>query len=297
MNRLKQLSKKGWQFVGMTIILSCIPYFFIIREGDTGSDWTLFLMWMPGLAGIIMRLIYKEGLFSGLVWNPLKGPTLILLAAFIPFFIEILTIGISVGLGAAEFKEGFFTIEKGEIAIKGIALLLGASSQAWYIFLPNFLLSYFTGVLLYSTIFALGEELGWRGYLHKEWAQGHTLLPFLVIGGIWGWWHLPGILLGHNYPDYPLLGGFILMPLVTILFSVVFGVSFNQKRVIWIPVVFHGAVNISAEISSAGLLEASINRPVNDFIWTGLWGLTALAVWKNRQKSPALKSVNMIELE
>lgn len=280
MNRLKQLSNKGWQFVGLTVALSVIPYFFIISEGGTGSNWTLLLMWMPGIAAIILRILHKEGLFSQLVWNPLKGWKWILLAAFIPFAIEIITILLSVGSGAATLKEDFITIENGKIAIKGIAMLFGASAQPWYAFLPNFILSYFVGMLFYSLFLALGEELGWRGYLQKEWTPSNSLFNFVVIGVIWGWWHLPGILLGHNYPDYPILGGFVLMPIVTILFSIAFGVTFNKKRVIWVPVIFHGAVNISAEISNAGLIEASLNRPVVDFIWTGLWVLTTLVIWK-----------------
>ncbi|WP_425391917.1 CPBP family intramembrane glutamic endopeptidase [Ekhidna sp.] len=283
MIKLKQLSKKGWQFVGLTIILSAIPYYFIISEGDTGTSWTLLLMWMPGLAAIILRLMHKEGLFSNLVWNPLKGWKWILLAAFIPFTIEILTIILSVLTGAAELKEGFITVENGQVALKGMAMLLGASAQPWYVFIPNFILSYFVGMLLYSLFIAFGEELGWRGYLQKEWAYTNSLVGFLVIGVIWGWWHLPGILLGHNYPDYPVIGGIVLMPMVTILFSIAFGVAFNKQRVIWVPVIFHGAVNISAEISNVGLVEETMNRPLNDVIWTGLWVVAALVVWVKRR--------------
>lgn len=283
MNKLIQLSNKGWQFVGLTVVLSAIPYFFIISGRDTGSSWTLLLMWMPGLAAIILRLVHKEGLFSKLVWNPLKGWKWILFAAFIPFVIEILTIVLSVLTGAAQLQEGFITMEDGQVALKGMAMLLGASAQPWYVFLPNFILSYFVGMLLYSLFIAFGEEFGWRGYLQKEWASNNSLFGFLIIGIIWGWWHLPGILLGHNYPDYPVLGGIVLMPMVTILFSIAFGVSFNKQRVIWVPVIFHGAVNISAEISNVGLVEETMNRPLNDVIWTGLWIVAAIAVWVKRR--------------
>ncbi|MEQ8904309.1 CPBP family intramembrane glutamic endopeptidase [Ekhidna sp.] len=283
MNKLKQLSNKGWQFVGLTIVLSTIPYFFIISDGDAGSNWTLLLMWMPGLAAIILRLVHKEGLFSNLVWNPLKGWKWILLAAFIPFTIEILTIILSVLTGAAQLREGFISMEDGKVALKGMAMLLGASAQPWYVFIPNFILSYFVGMLLYSLFIALGEEFGWRGYLQKEWASTNSLFGFVMIGVIWGWWHLPGILLGHNYPDYPILGGIVLMPMVTILFSIAFGVAFNKQRVIWVPVIFHGAVNISAEISNVGLVEETMNRPLNDVIWTGLWVVATLVVWVKRR--------------
>ena len=282
MNQLKQLSKKGWQFVALTLALSILPYIFIISEGDAGSNWTLLLMWVPGVAAIVMRIFYREGLFSGLSWNPIKGWQWILLAAFIPLIIEILTISLSVVSGAAVLQEGFISIENEGISLQGIAMIFGAAAQPWYAFVPNFILSFFVGVLFYSLAFALGEELGWRGYLQKEWAPANSLFAFLAIGIIWGWWHLPGILLGHNYPDYPILGGLILMPIVTILFSIAFGVAFNKQRVIWVPVIFHGSVNISAELSNVGLVESSINQPVNDCIWTGLWLLATVVIWQTR---------------
>lgn len=279
MNNLKHLSKQGWQFVGVTIALSCLPYFFIIQQGSTDSSWTMLLMWMPALAAIIMRLVNREHLFKGISWNPFKSIKWILLAAFIPFVIEIVTIMLTIMLGAGELKPSFLTIEGNEVSIRGMALLFGAGSQPWYQFAPNFILSYFVGTLLYSLVFAFGEEYGWRGYLQKKWATNSNLFALIVIGVIWGLWHLPGILLGHNYPDYPILGGFVLMPFVTTLFSISFGLSFNKTNLIWVPVIFHGAVNISAEMSSIGFIEESIDRPVNDAIWTGLWLISSTIIW------------------
>lgn len=281
MKQLQQLSKKGWQFVILTLLLSCIPYFFIVSEGDTGSNWTMLLMWMPALAGIIMRISYKEGLLKGMSWNPIKHFKWILIAAFVPLVIDITSILLTLLVDAGEVKGDFLTIEDGQITLRGIAMVLGAGAQPWYMLVPNFLMSYFIGAIMYSIAFAFGEEYGWRGYLQKEWASSNDkIFPFIVIGAIWGWWHLPGILLGHNYPDYPFLGGLILMPVLTLLFSIVFGFSFNKIKVIWIPVVFHGALNISSEVSNAALVEASINKPINDFIWTGLWAIAAFVIWK-----------------
>ena len=196
-------------------------------------------------------------------------------------------------MGAGELKADFITIVEGQITLRGVAMILGASAQPWYVLVPNFLLSYFIGALLYSLTFALGEEYGWRGYLQKEWASSNSeLFGFVAIGAIWGWWHLPSILLGHNYPDYPILGGFILMPILTFLFSIVFGFAFNKTRVIWIPVVFHGALNISSEISNAGLIEESINKPINDFIWTSLWAAAAFVFWRKYRASNNPDSIN-----
>lgn len=54
------------------------------------------------------------------------------------------------------------------------------------------------GTLL-SVVPALGEEIGWRGWLWRELKPLGTW-PAIVLGGtIWSLWHLPVTLIGHNY--------------------------------------------------------------------------------------------------
>ncbi|WP_430412551.1 CPBP family intramembrane glutamic endopeptidase [Kordia sp.] len=273
------LHKKGWQFCVLVMLLSCIPYYFVINDNSSDSSWTLVLMWIPALAAIIMRLYHKEGLFTGVSWNPLKDWKWLVFAAFIPLLIEISTLLLTLLFNAATLKEGFISIENGNVSVKGVAMIFGATPQPWYAFIGNYALSYFIGTLLYSLLFAFGEEYGWRGYLQQKWASDTSLKGFIAIGIVWGLWHLPAILLGHNYPEYPIIGGFILMPLLCTIFSIVFGIAMLRKNVIWIAVVFHGALNISSDVSNTAFVASSLNRPINDFIWTFLWLLTAVLFW------------------
>jgi len=58
------------------------------------------------------------------------------------------------------------------------------------------------GILAGITInglFAFGEEYGWRGVLAAELAPLGSFRANLVIGTLWGLWHAPIIMLGHNY--------------------------------------------------------------------------------------------------
>ena len=68
------------------------------------------------------------------------------------------------------------------------------------------------GVLVYGPVinlfFAIGEEIGWRGFLYPALRQRMSTLPAcLLVGAIWGLWHTPINLMGHNYgTSYPGLG-------------------------------------------------------------------------------------------
>jgi hypothetical protein len=66
--------------------------------------------------------------------------------------------------------------------------------------------------------FALGEELGWRGYLLVLLLPLGTLRAVLLTGTIWGVWHAPFILMGHNYPGHEAAG----VPLM-VVWCIVFG--------------------------------------------------------------------------
>jgi len=52
-----------------------------------------------------------------------------------------------------------------------------------------------------NALAALGEELGWRGYMFRRLGSRPDPKSTLAIGVTWGLWHATAIgLLGHNYP-------------------------------------------------------------------------------------------------
>jgi membrane protease YdiL (CAAX protease family) len=60
--------------------------------------------------------------------------------------------------------------------------------------------------LTINTLFAFGEEIGWRGSLQKELSHlGFWKFSFL-IRLIWGIWRSPLIIQGYNYPQHPSSG-------------------------------------------------------------------------------------------
>ncbi len=93
--------------------------------------------------------------------------------------------------------------------------------------------------------FAMGEELGWRGLLFRSTAGLGLWRQCLVIGPVWGLWHAPLILQGHNYPDHP-VAGVLMMCLFTTAFSLPLAWFRIRSRCVWSAGVCHGTVNAVA---------------------------------------------------
>ncbi|MEV0388057.1 CPBP family intramembrane glutamic endopeptidase [Nonomuraea sp. NPDC050643] len=90
---------------------------------------------------------------------------------------------------------------------------------------------------------ALGEELGWRGWLLPKLMPLGTLPALLISGVIWGLWHAPLILLGYNYPDAPGWLGMTAMVAMCILVGAVFSWLRLRSGSVWPAALAHAAFN------------------------------------------------------
>ncbi len=95
-----------------------------------------------------------------------------------------------------------------------------------------------------AALLALGEEIGWRGYLLRE------LLPLgfwrasLLIGIVWGLWHAPQILLGSRavLVAEP-IAGLLAQVAFTVLLSPLFSWIRVRSGTVLAAAVLHGGVN------------------------------------------------------
>jgi len=106
-----------------------------------------------------------------------------------------------------------------------------------------------------NALAAFGEELGWRGFLLNEFKNLSFFRASLAIGIIWGLWHAPIILMGHNYSQHP-QWGVLFMTIFCTLFTFIFNyVTIKAKSVI-AACVMHGSLNafwgITFMLSSGG---------------------------------------------
>jgi len=125
-----------------------------------------------------------------------------------------------------------------------------------------------------NAIAGFGEELGWRGFLLKEFKEMSFIKATVLIGFIWGIWHAPLILMGHNYPQHP-QSGVLMMIILCILLSALFlYVTIKSKSVI-ASAIMHGTMNATAGISIM-LIDGGNDLTVG---MPGLAGFIALSIF------------------
>jgi uncharacterized protein len=127
-------------------------------------------------------------------------------AVVIPTLVAFGEIGIFSWMGWG--RSAWFQFSTAGVQVSGGRWLLDRGEQTWPTFICNVAVTA-TAYSLVGLIFAVGEELGWRGYLQGRLIQRLGLSEGVVcLGLLWSFWHLPLLLAGYNYPENRYLGAF-----------------------------------------------------------------------------------------
>jgi membrane protease YdiL (CAAX protease family) len=113
-----------------------------------------------------------------------------------------------------------------------------------------------TPIELVLFVLVVGEELGWRGYaLPLLLEKRSALTASLILGVLWGLWHLPTFLVPGT-PQYGLpLTAFVIL---TIEYSILMTwVFLHTHGSVLIATLFHGAINLSQGFFLGGIEGAS----------------------------------------
>jgi len=91
------------------------------------------------------------------------------------------------------------------------------------------------------------EEFGWRGYAQVPLQKRMGVIPAsLLIGLIWGIWHLPlWIMPGDGHSTYPFIAFLIMTTSISIVYGWLYNAS-NQKLVT--VIIFHAVSNTAAPL-------------------------------------------------
>lgn len=225
----------------------------------------LAMMFTPAVAALVMVFIVERPsskLHALGIW-PLRPAGRLLkflvLGILVPvvLILAALPIGAALGVYPADFKD-----------ISGFKLMLGAQLSGsgrgdQPLSIEILLALQFVNVVVGSFINlvpALGEELGWRGWLLPKLLRYGQVNAIVISGVIWGTWHAPLILLGYNYPMASGLLGMAMMTGMCILVGAIFGWLRLRSDSVWPAALAHGTFNAAAGFF---LVFAAAGAPVN----------------------------------
>lgn len=221
------------------------------------------MMFLPSIGVLLTRLITKEGFSDCWIKPRFRGHMrYYVMAWFLPAICTI--------LGAVLY---FVIFQKDFDGNLGYIISLYQAQgvtvdriQAMTIALAQLAIGVFLSPIL-NILTCFGEEWGWRGYLLPKMKEKLPMLPMLLVNGIiWGLWHAPLTMLGHNYglgyKGYPFTG-----ILAMCLFCIVIGVFLTYvtlKTGSCLPAaIAHGGLN---GMAAAGTLFLSSDAEISPFI-------------------------------
>jgi uncharacterized protein len=170
-----------------------------------------------------------------------------------------------------QVRLNFSLRELGSVRTLGAALIPLAAAGVVYLMarargldahLPAALPISIPGLIIGS----IGEEVGWRGYLHQRMDQRLAgLVSSLVVGVLWALWHVG---LWHNGVIYMLL----LMLMLTSYSIVIYYLAAPLRFNIWIAALFHLAINVG-NLLYYDLIEDMSLMMINAFTWAVIAGM------------------------
>jgi membrane protease YdiL (CAAX protease family) len=262
-----RLRKELATFLILTFALSSI-FYVILGSAKTlnlgGGRYVLMLMWCPGVSALITRLIFQHNV-RGEGWR-LGHPRYLLLAYTLPIAYALVAYGV-VWLSSYGAFDG----------------------SRFHTSIPRFLL---LGSAM-SVMSALGEELGWRGFLVPKLAERYSFTRVAFTSGIiWAAWHMPLIIAA----DYN--GGTPTWYSITCFAVMVVGIAFPfawirlRSGSVWPAALLHASHNLFIQ----GYFDAvTVDTGVTKYLVSEFGAALAIAgaitgyiFWRLRDRLPSV---------
>lgn len=279
--------KHIYWFLGITLLISWPLFLAPLALGEmeaTTKQLTIqglwaAAMWAPGIAAIVTTIFIAKKPFSSLRLNTLGPKRFYLWAWFLPIALTVFGGLFTLLFGVAKLDLNFTMIRTAMESAAG-----GGEVPVGMVILLQSLLAV-TLAPFFNILFTMGEELGWRGYLLPQLLPLGQWKAVLLSGVIWGVWHAPVIVQGHNYPGYPILGVFMMIVFCVLLGFIISWMYLNTKSP-WVAALAHGSVNAIAGLPIL-FFEPGFNMAMGGTLaaptaWIGMMLFIAWLIWSKR---------------
>lgn len=247
-------------YIILTAALSSVFYAIQIHRASAGRDPSVLqvfgLMWCPGVAGLLTRLAFQRNLRGlGLAWGQTKYQ-------FASYWIPLAYAGI---VYVPFWLAGYFDSNNQLLA----ALIERLPHLPQAARLPLRFLFVATVGTAASCIFALGEELGWRGFLVPQLAKVTSYTGVsLISGALWALWHYPVILFANYHGAGPRWYSVVCFTVMVLGISFLFAWMRLKSGSVWTGMLLHGSHNIFVQ----AFFDAQTLRTHLTGLWTTEFG-------------------------
>jgi membrane protease YdiL (CAAX protease family) len=231
-------SRKVVAFLGLVFLFSSIPYYIILHSGHVQAGRNLVIglfMWCPALAALVTCAIFRIDLASlGWKWGPTRYvawgyvipilytmPVYVAAWLFVPqsFWFSSFAVGWGGYLG-------FPGSPRTATAVLGLPLLA-------------------TVGVLGSLAYALGEEIGWRGFLLPRLVSRFGFTAGCLLSGcIWAIWHYPLWMFSDYNSGNKDARALACFTVLVIGLAYVTGWLRLKSNSLWPAVIVHGSQNL-----------------------------------------------------
>lgn len=231
---------------------------------------TIYMIF-PLVCALVIQIINKEKLGStGLLKFKIRWSWLV--AWLLPVVIVAATIIVNSLLDGCELKFHMPPIPGMENLSPEDMAKISAMQNPKVIIITTLVSGLFAGITI-NAIAAFGEEYGWRNYLVSALKGRNFWVACLFIGVVWGFWHFPLILMGHNYFVHRTAGVFMMVAMCLVMTPIELYLVLKAKSV-YPAAIFHGTVNA---LAGATMLFISGGSDLINGV-AGLSGIITMAV-------------------
>jgi uncharacterized protein len=228
---------QAMMYVLLVFLFSSVFYFLILRAhtlNGAGGLYVLGIMWCPALAAFTTLLLNgRKASELGWKWPSRKY-------AAMSWYIPLIYAGIAYAIVWISGLGGFPNHQFMLTLVDRMGLRLSpAASTLLYVVLTG------TYGLVGSTARALGEEIGWRGFLVPELSKTMSFTSTALISGIvWASWHYPILIWGDYNSGTPAWYGLTCFTVMVVAIAVVFAWLRLKSGSLWTGAILHASHNL-----------------------------------------------------
>jgi len=223
----------------LTLVFSTVIWIMTVHATDQGRiAGRLFgygIMWAPALATVVSCIFLKRKI-SDLAWKWLTVKQF-LACYFIPFLYSLIAYLVIWSFGWGGFYNKTF--------ISGVAHEMGWTGLPDLLVMVLFLVLYGVIGMFASISTALGEEIGWRGFLLPELSKKMSFTGVsLTTGVIWAIWHFPLIIFSDYNNGTSIWFGLICFSISIVSACFIYTWYYMKFKSLWTGVIMHASHNL-----------------------------------------------------